>query len=345
MRSKEFNHFKRLLQQAKTVLLSTHQLPDGDGLGTESALYYYLKKAGKKVTVLNPDPTPPRYQFLDPKHEYINKKSTLKASQLYDLWIIVDTNDPRRLGQLWGEYSLRSKRIYFIDHHPETLGAPKISYPEHAKVISDIASSSIGEMLDQIFNELKMAPFDADIALGLYVSVMTDTNSFRYTRTTPGAHQIAARCLELGINPEQIYQAIFASKEVSHLKLLGYLLQNVQATPDGRIAWLTLSRSLRKKYLATADDTLSFLNLLLILKKAEVVCLFREEDDGKVRVSIRSKGKVIINQVAMELGGGGHDYSAGVALQASMKKTVDVVIQRLLQLKELKVKQSSIKKF
>jgi phosphoesterase RecJ-like protein len=102
LRSKEFNHFKRLLQQAKTVLLSTHQLPDGDGLGTESALYYYLKKAGKKVTVLNPDPTPPRYQFLDPKHEYINKKSTHKASQLYDLWIIVDTNDPRRLGQLWG---------------------------------------------------------------------------------------------------------------------------------------------------------------------------------------------------------------------------------------------------
>jgi phosphoesterase RecJ-like protein len=86
---------------------------------------------------------------------------------------------------------------------------------------------------------------------------------------------------------------------------------------------------LRKKHLASADDTQSFLNLLLLLKDAEVVCLFREEDDNQIRVSIRSKGRIVINRVAMELGGGGHDYAAGLALSAPLDKTVEAVIGRL----------------
>ena len=90
-----------------------------------------------------------------------------------------------------------------------------------------------------------------------------------------------------------------------------------------------MALDLRKKHQASADDTQSFLNLLLLLKDAEVVCLFREEDDGQVRVSIKSKGKIIINRIAMELGGGGHDFAAGLALSAPLDKTVDAVIKRV----------------
>jgi phosphoesterase RecJ-like protein len=159
--------------------------------------------------------------------------------------------------------------------------------------------------------------------------VMTDTNSFRYARTTPQAHHIAAEMIELGVNPEEVYQAIYSSKELSHLHLLGNMLQNTRVTLNGKIAWLEVGLDLRRKHQATADDTQSFLNQLLILKDAEVVCFFREEDDGQVRVSIKSKGRVVINRVAMELGGGGHDYAAGLALSAPLDKTVDAVIKRL----------------
>jgi bifunctional oligoribonuclease and PAP phosphatase NrnA len=158
---------------------------------------------------------------------------------------------------------------------------------------------------------------------------MTDTNSFRYARTTPNAHRIAAEMIELEVNPEDVYQNIYSSKEVSHLQLLGNMLQNVKVTLNGKIAWLEMGLELRKKHRATADDTQSFLNLLLLLKDAEVVCLFREEDEGHVRVSIKSKGRVVINKVAMELGGGGHEYAAGLALSAPIDKTVDAVIKRL----------------
>ncbi len=326
----ELQDFRQLLTKSKRILVSTHQLPDGDGLGAESALFHYLKRAKKAVRVVNPDPLPPRYQFLDPHGKFLHAQGEGPIWDTLDLWVIVDTNDPRRLGKLWGEMSLRAKSILFLDHHPQIKGAANaISYPPHARVLSDIKSSSIGELLYRVFHGLKLTAIQEDVALGLYVSVMTDTNSFRYARTTPESHRIAAEMIELGVNPEEIYQNIYSSKEVSHLRLLGHMLQNAKVAAGGRVAWLEMDLSLRKKHHASADDTQSFLNLLLLLKEAEVVCLFREEDNGEVRVSLKSKGKVIVNGVASELGGGGHDYAAGLALNAPLGKTVVAVTQRL----------------
>lgn len=328
-KSKEFQKFKGLLDGAKRVLISTHVLPDGDGLGAELALFQYLKRARKACRVYNPDQLPRRYRFLDPKGAILLGPGEVELWDTCDLWIIVDTNDPRRLGKLWGEMNLRAKRIIFLDHHPELLGAPEITYPPHAMMVSDTAASSIGEMLHHVFNELNLTKINKDVALGLYVSVMTDTNSFRYARTTPLAHQIAAEMIELGVNPEEIYQNIYSSKEVSHLQLLGNMLQNVKVSAGGKIAWLEMGLDLRRKHGASADDTQSFMNLLLLLKDAEVVAFFREEDDHSVRVSLKSKGRIVVNRLAMELGGGGHDYAAGLAVTTPLDKTVETVISRL----------------
>ena len=244
--------------------------------------------------------------------------------------MIVDTNDPRRLGKLWGELSLRAKKIVFLDHHPDLIGnAEIIPYPPHAMLVSDPVSSSIGELLHHLFGELKLCKINKDVAKGLYVSVMTDTNSFRYARTTPASHRIAAETIELGVNPEEIYQNIYSSKEVSHLQLLGQMLQNVKVSSGGKLAWLEMGLESRKKAQATVDDTLSFLNLLLLLRDAEVVCFFREEENNQIRISLKSKGRVVVNRLAMELGGGGHEYAAGVALTLPIEKAVEAVTQRL----------------
>jgi phosphoesterase RecJ-like protein len=328
-KTKEFQKFQGWLQDAKRVLISTHSLPDGDGLGAEAALFHYLRRSRKACRVYNPDPLPRRYKFLDPKGQILLGPNEVELWDTNDLWVIVDTNDPRRLGKLWGELSLRSRKIVFLDHHPELAGQVEVTYPPHALLLTDTESSSISELLYHLFDELKLTKINKDVALGLYVSVMTDTNSFRYARTTPNAHRIAAEMIELGVNPEDVYQAIYSSKEVTHLQLLGNMLQNVKVCHHGRIAWLEMGLDLRRKHQATADDTQSFLNLLLLLKDAEVVCLFREEDNGQVRVSIKSKGRVVINKVAMELGGGGHEFAAGLALSAPIDKTVDAVIGRI----------------
>ena len=328
-KTKEFQKFKEYLDQAKRVLISTHLLPDGDGLGAEAALFHYLKRGRKACRVYNPDPLPKRYRFLDPKGQILLGPGEVELWDTCDLWIIVDTNDPRRLGKLWQELSLRSKKIVFLDHHPEITIGTDITYPPHAMMLTDTESSSIGEMLHHLFAELNLAKLNKDIATGLYVSIMTDTNSFRYSRTTALAHRIAAETIEQGVNPEEIYQAIFSSKEVSHLQLLGNVLQNVKSGCGGKIAWLELGLELRKKHQATVDDTLSFLNLLLLLKDAEIVCLFREEEEGHVRVSLKSKGRVVVNRVAMELGGGGHEFAAGLQISSTLDKAVENIISRL----------------
>lgn len=327
--SNEFQKLKTYLEQAKRVLVTTHSLPDGDGLGAEAALYHYLKRARKACRIYNPDLLPKRYRFLDPKHLILLGPREVEIWDTFDLWIILDTNDPRRVGKLWGELSLRAKKIVFLDHHPMILGEDKVNYPPHGIVVSDPTSSSIGELLYHLFAELALTKLNKDVATGLYVSIMTDTNSFRYARTTPLAHTIAAEMIELGVNPEEIYQAIYSSKEVSHLQLLGNMLQNVQVTRDTKVAWLQMDLALRKKHQASADDTQSFMNFLLLIKDAEVVCFFREEDDGTIRISMRSKGRIVINKIAMELGGGGHEFAAGVAIISTLEKAVPLVINRI----------------
>lgn len=328
--SKEFAQFKTLIGDAKRILISTHVQPDGDGLGAEVALYHYLKRARKSVRIYNPDLLPKRYKFLDPKGEILLGPGEVELWDQCDLWIIVDTNDPRRLGKLWNELPLRAKKIVFLDHHPDIVPPENIQYPANAMVVSDVRSSSIGELLYQLFNELDIAKVNEDMALGLYVSVMTDTNSFRYARTTPESHEIAAEMVRFGVNPEEVYQAVYSTKDLSHVQLLGILLQNTKVSKSGKLAWMELGLELRKKFKATADDTMSFLNILLVLRDAEVVCIFRQEDDGEMtRCSIKSKGKFIINKIAMDLGGGGHDYAAGLALDAPFEKVVETVTSRL----------------
>jgi phosphoesterase RecJ-like protein len=329
--SQEFSEFKSLIGDAKRILISTHAQPDGDGLGAETALFHYLKRARKSVRIYNPDSTPKRYRFLDPESTILNGPGEVELWDQCDLWIIVDTNDPRRLGKIWPEMQLRARKIVFLDHHPDLVNTNEaVHYPANTMVVSDYHSSSIGELLYQLFSELNLTKLNGDMALGLYVSIMTDTNSFRYARTTPESHRIAAEMIELGVNPEDVYQQIFSTKELSHIQLLGLLLQNTKVSKSGKLAWMEMRLDLRKKFKASADDTMSFLNILLVLRDAEVVCIFREEDDGEMtRVSIKSKGKFIINKIAMELGGGGHDYAAGLGLPEPFEKVVSTVTTRL----------------
>ncbi|MBC7397231.1 MAG: bifunctional oligoribonuclease/PAP phosphatase NrnA [Bdellovibrionales bacterium] len=331
-KSPEFAEFKSLIGDAKRILISTHVQPDGDGLGTEVALYHYLKRARKSVRIYNPDTLPKRYRFLDPEGTILLGPGEVEIWDQCDLWIIVDTNDPRRLGKVWNEMPLRARKIVFLDHHPDLLSTTQdeIQYPQNSMIVSDHHSSSIGELLYQLFSELNLTKLNSDMALGLYVSIMTDTNSFRYSRTTPESHRIASEMIELGVNPEEVYQQIYSTKELCHIQLLGLLLQHTKVSKSGKLAWMELRLDLRKKFKASADDTMSFLNILLVLRDAEVVCIFREEDDGEMtRVSIKSKGKVIVNRVAMELGGGGHEYAAGLALRTPFEQVVETVTSRI----------------
>ena len=335
----------QLLAKSETIVLSTHLMPDGDGLGAEIALYFYLKRFGKKVKIINPDPVPKRYAFLDPsKVIEIYSEEKTKISEL-DLLVILDTNDPKRLGKAWGSLSKKAKEILFLDHHPGHSEQELTN--NNCKIVVDIHSSSIGELLYRLFHQAKYQNVQLDpkapafylspeIALGLYVSIITDTNSFRYARTTALSHRIAAELIDFGLQPEEIYQNVYSTKTKDHLRLIGEVLSRVEEIPFGKtsrtIGWVEIPASLRKKFFASSDDTQSIVNFLLLLEKTEFLILFREEDDHRVKVSLKSKGNISILKVAQEFDGGGHEFAAGFTATGSISEIRDKLLNRLQKL-------------
>src|SRR5690349_10790026 len=107
----------KLLAAARSIVIATHVQPDGDGLGAEIALYHYLKRLGKNVRIVNPDPVPERYRFIDRAH-VIEVAGASTRWESVDLAVVVDTNDPKRLGSLWTKFQGHAKDILVFDHHP-----------------------------------------------------------------------------------------------------------------------------------------------------------------------------------------------------------------------------------
>lgn len=337
---KTLSEAAKLIASSHTLVLTTHVLPDGDGLGAEIALYHYLRALGKDVRVINPDAIPERYRFIDTNQiiEIANGKMKPLAKPV-DLWMVVDTNDPLRVGTLWDAMKRHSRDILFLDHHPKNGDHGSETTQLRIHTVVDEKSSSIGELLYRLFHQahdildgknlsFKLTP---EIALGLYVSVMTDTNSFRYARTTALSHRIAADLIDYGLQPEEIYQNVYSSKSIDHLRLIGEVLSQVQS--KGNVVWVEITRKIREKYGATSDDTQTIINFLLLIKDAELLVLLREEDDGRIKASIKSKGAIKVNHVAQEFGGGGHEFAAGFITQGSLRTVQKKLIARLFNLR------------
>lgn len=332
-----------ILARAKSIVICTHVMPDGDGLGAEIALFHYLDRLGKKVRIVNPDGIPDRYRFLD-LHGIIEEYSSSMEWESFDLAVVMDTNDPKRVAPLWDVFKKHATDILVFDHHPDLEDHSKDSPELHTKRVHqvlDVKSSSIGELLYRLFHIAHdlLDPLHAsfrlssEIALGLYVSIITDTNSFRYSRTTALSHRIAADLIDFGLQPEEIYQNIYSTKAIGHLRLIGEVLSKVNEVSlknsDKTIAWVEIPQALRAKHGATADDVQSIVNFLLLLKEAEILVMLREEDDGRIKASLKSKGTITVNQIAQEFGGGGHDYAAGFSAEGSMPEVRKRLLERL----------------
>jgi phosphoesterase RecJ-like protein len=316
-------------------------MPDGDGLGAEIALYHYLVRLGKDARIINPDQLPPRYRFLDPAGTIEIAGSLRTPFNGADLAIVVDTGDYRRLGPLWNQLKSSCSTVIFLDHHPrlpdESPPAPVNGDGAEVYDVIDERSSSIGELLYRLFHvahdvldpvnpSFRLSP---EIALGLYVSIITDTNSFRYSKTTALSHRIAADLIDYGLQPELIYQNIYSTKSVDHLRLIGTALSGVCQSEDGSVAWVEIEKGLRHKHKASGDDTQNIVNFMLLLQDPEVLVMLREEDDGRIKASLKSKGQIIVNRIAAEFGGGGHDFAAGFNAKGTMAEVRVKLLERL----------------
>ena len=305
----------------ESFVISAHVNPEGDAIGSVVGLALALKKLGKKVTAISKDPVPEFLHFL-PGVDMVRIEDSIKEP--HDAFIVVDC-DPERTG-IRDLGSAPVKKIINIDHHVTNRKTSDIWWV-------DPEAAAAGEMVYDLIDYLNI-PIDADIATNLYTCIFTDTGSFRYTNTDEAALSKSARLISYGVDTWQIAENVYESKSFGRMKLLGLVLSTIEMSDDGKVSWVVVREEFYKATGTSAEDTDGFINYPRAVKGVEVAVLFREAGD-KVKLSLRSKGRVDVSLLAQELGGGGHPNASGavmdMGLEGAMARVVPMVTERALQ--------------
>jgi phosphoesterase RecJ-like protein len=294
------------LQAARSILITTHRSPDGDGIGAGAGLAAALERLGKTVTLYSADPVPGRYTFLSGVSKFVD---VLPADARFDASVVVDCADLRRLGPHFPDAARRGTLVY-LDHHA-TLGSGADIY------VNDETSPAVGEIVLRVMRVLG-ASLTHDIAECLYASLVSDTGSFRYSNTSPAAMRCAAELLETGIDPWRVSSHLYESEPAERMRLLARVLSTLELSPDGRCAVLCASDAMVREVGATWDMIDGFINHGRAIRGVEVAVLFSEQNGGTQKVSFRSRGSVNVAAIAELFGGGGHFHAAGCTVEGDV---------------------------
>lgn len=316
---------RRVLQAVRakqTFLLTGHVNADADVIGSEIALARGLRWLGKRAEILNHDPLPRVLQFLDapPKHGLFQRRARPKIRD-YEVLVVMDCGDLERTGLFSRGHA--PPLIINIDHHATNRRFGDINWVS-------VEAAATGEMIHTLLKALRV-PITPEIATALYTALVTETGSFRYSNTTPRIFRLAAELAGHGVQPWRVAQSLYEQNSPARLRLLSVLLRQMARTPDGTVAWVTLTRARLRQSGATQEDAEEFVNFPRSLEGAEVAVLIREVGPRSYKMSLRSKGRVDVAALAEQFGGGGHRNAAGCRLDGplgAVTRTIIHAIQR-----------------
>lgn len=322
------NQIAQEIKGAKRVLITSHENPDSDALGSMLALGLGLMKLGKEVTLYNKDDVPEVLKFLPHSDSILSSIEDIEGT--FDLCFVVDCPTTDRPGREFQEFlsTGRCANIVIIDHH-QTNGSD-----ENLSLLNPDASST-GVLIYSILKNIGVE-IDSSIAENIYTTIVGDTGSFSYSNTNSETFLIAAELVKAGAEPELISQALYESEPLKKLKLLGLVLPTLRVAADKRIASLYVDSTMYEMTGTDREDTEGMVNIPRSIKGIEVAILFRQEKNSSSpswKVSLRSKGDVDVSKIAEQFGGGGHKKAAGCniagELSEAMQKIYDSVSEAL----------------
>jgi bifunctional oligoribonuclease and PAP phosphatase NrnA len=320
MRKDSFGTFRKLLKKTSKIAIVTHWNPDGDAIGSSLALYHFLVRIGKKVTVVIPNSFPDFLEWMPSSAKCLDfQENEAKATKLLnsaEVIFTLDFNSYKRLEKLGDILEKTTATKVLIDHHQQPDDYPDLYF-------HDVKACSTCELIFDFIEGLGQADLiDKKTAACLYTGLMTDTGSFRYPSVTARTHQILAALLHTGIVPSDIHSAVYDNYSVSRLKLLGYALaEKLKVIEDLPVAYFTLSEKELQRFDYQKGDTEGLVNYPFAIKGIKVCALFNESQ-GHVKISFRSKGKTDMNKFARKyFNGGGHVNAAGGRSELSLMET------------------------
>lgn len=310
-----------IIEQNTNFIITSHLNPDCDALGSELALAEHLQHLGKNVAILNSDPVPQPYRFLDPQHLIRKYTPTRHAGVIKkaEVIIVVDASGGwKRAGSVGEALALTQATTICIDHHPDPTDFVKIA-------VVDTNAAATAELIFELI-EVMQGSISSQIAQALYAGIITDTGNFRFPKTSARTHYITAKLLEVGIDPLIIYRQIYEKYPLGRVRLKGHVIDSIQITAQGQLAYYGLDQDTLKAYKVKTSELDGFASLGQEIGGVRVVVFCLQSSKSKVKISLRSDGSVAINQLAATYGGGGHPSAAGATVAGNLAEVlVDVV--------------------
>ena len=304
------NHERKLINEIcleiekyNNFILTTHQLPDGDGLSCELAFFDILINLGQNVVIVNELPARPIFNFLPYFSKIVNPEIYRRLRFKPDVAIVFDCSSKERVGRPFEDIS-DARVIINIDHHEGNTLFGDIN-------LVSCDRSSVGEICFLIAK--KLGCLNEKVAECLYVAILTDTGSFRH-HFDVGTFNVSEKLLQTGIDPEIIAYNIYHNNSVPCLRLVGYALSNLQYDDKIRTAWTVLTGDIYRRTRALEQDTEIVVDMLRTIKDADIIFIVKEKK-REIKFSLRSRKGINVRRIAERFGGGGHNNAAGFSFQ------------------------------
>lgn len=310
------NNIYEAIEGAKTVAIAGHINPDGDCLGSVTALYTYLSEnyPGIKVDVFL-ESIPAKFSDLNGALDII---TDYPDKDEYDVFISLDCADIARFG-VAVKYFEQARKTINIDHHISNDNYAQINH-----VFPELSSTA--EVLFNLFEEEKIS---IEVARSLYTGIIHDTGVFKHSCTSPVTMNVAGKLMAKGLDVSKIIDESFYRKTLTQNQILGRCLLESMLVLDGKIIVSSLSRKMLSFYGATSEDLDGIIDQLRVTKGVEVAILIHEEAEQTHKVSMRSNGMINVSEICAYFGGGGHVKAAGCVIIGSIHDVINNITEHI----------------
>lgn len=312
-----------LIKEAKRIVITSHKSPDGDSIGSSLGLLRFIQALGHKAIVCHPDPCPDFLNWVKEEDvivDFETHPADVKTQLSHaDLIFALDYNGAGRLGNEMGELFIAAigKKV-MIDHHlnPDDFVDLAVSEPSVCSTSQLIIELIVESGNSGLINESMGNP--------LYLGIMTDTGSFRYSSVTSRTHELLALLLKSGVKQSDIHESTFDNNRLDKLKLRSYIIaERLEIMEKYGVAIISVTNKEKERFHHIKGDTEGLVNVALSIEGVKAAAFFVEGDDI-VKISFRSKGDIAVNQLSADhFNGGGHKNAAGGASYVTLDETIE----------------------
>ncbi len=302
----------QVIRDGERFLVCSHSRPDGDAVGSVLAMGMFLEQIGKRADLVTADRIPAVYRSLPGADTF---RTALRVHGPYDAAILLECDSTERT-RLRG---LESFTIINIDHHASGRMWGHLNW-------IDRDAASVGELVYRVIKAAG-ATVTPEIATCLYTTLLTDTGGFIYGGLRASTFALAEKLTLAGADPARIAKDTYFRVPMSRLLLLGTALTNLHR--DGKLAWLWVTHHDMMRTCAAEEDCEGIVNYALSIADVEAAAFLRELPEKRIRMSLRSKGKINVAAIAGGLGGGGHENAAGCTVDGPIPRALDEILALL----------------